>query len=68
MLRLSAGAAAVAVPITALSVVSGGSSALSPAPIKKLTEADIDALDLTYVPPMSRDQTVRHRSRHAVRP
>jgi len=41
MLRLSAGAAAVAVPITALSVVSGGSSALSPAPIKKLTEAEI---------------------------
>lgn len=44
MLRLSAGAAAVAVPITALSVVSGGSSASSPAPtkpIKKLTEAEI---------------------------
>jgi len=41
MLRLSAGAAAVAVPITALSVVSGGSSASSPAPTKKLTEAEI---------------------------
>ncbi|MDQ3738367.1 MAG: twin-arginine translocation signal domain-containing protein [Actinomycetota bacterium] len=41
VLRLSAGAAAVAVPLTAVSVISGGSSASPPTPAKRLTEAEI---------------------------